>query len=414
MSSRVSDEERIINALRKGIIPNANISQLCVGRENELKAFDESLNLIKMGGADLKFIKGNYGMGKSFLLKIMKEKAFNNDFVVSKITLSNSVRMNKIEDIYVAIATNIECKSSKGLKEILDRWYSKLRSRISIYYDIADEDIGEFIERESVKVLEKSREFNNSFANVVETYIKAKNLGDLEVENTAIAWLMGDKTLPAKKRKLINVKSTIVKENALNFLKALSSLLKSLDYNGLVILIDEAEFIINLRKDQRTNSYDYIRDIMDACGEDDFSSTLFVFAGTPEFFNDTEKGLKSYKGFDDRVKSYLSEEFSNSRQPIIVINGLTDSDLLLLGNKIIKIHENVYGWDSEGLISLETVINKSKELATFNHDLYLSRDFIRRLVEYLDSVQQHPDKYEEILNDIKGLNTNDEINEGWE
>lgn len=367
-----------------------------------------------MGGADLKFIKGNYGMGKSFLLKIMKEKAFNNDFVVSKITLSNSVRMNKIEDIYVAIATNIECKSSKGLKEILDRWYSKLRSRISIYYDIADEDIGEFIERESVKVLEKSREFNNSFANVVETYIKAKNLGDLEVENTAIAWLMGDKTLPAKKRKLINVKSTIVKENALNFLKALSSLLKSLDYNGLVILIDEAEFIINLRKDQRTNSYDYIRDIMDACGEDDFSSTLFVFAGTPEFFNDTEKGLKSYKGFDDRVKSYLSEEFSNSRQPIIVINGLTDSDLLLLGNKIIKIHENVYGWDSEGLISLETVINKSKELATFNHDLYLSRDFIRRLVEYLDSVQQHPDKYEEILNDIKGLNTNDEINEGWE
>lgn len=409
----ISDEKRVLSALRKGNIPGAEISQICVGRERELKLFDELLDMTKMGGSDLKFINGNFGMGKSFLLKILKEKAFNDNFVVSELTLSNDVRMNKIEDIYNTIAKNIQCKTSTGLKEIIDRWYSKLRNRTAIYNDVDDADIDKYIESEVLNVLEEPRKINNSFANAIQAYINAKNRGDLDTENNAIAWVVGDRNLPASQRKMINVKGTITKENAVDFLKALSSLLKCLGYNGLVVLMDEAESIMILNTNQRKVSYDYIRDIFDACSGEKFNSTLFVLAGTPEFFDDDKKGVKSYSALYDRIKSYLSNEFSSVKSPVIIINGLTDSQLESLGKEIIKMHEDVYDWDTTNLIKLKPVIAKSQESAKLNADLSLSREFIRRLIEYLDSVEENPDKADEILKEIESTGIDDDIGSGW-
>jgi hypothetical protein len=409
----ISDEKRVLNALRKGNIPGAEISQICVGRERELKLFDELLDMTKMGGSDLKFINGNFGMGKSFLLKILKEKAFNDNFVVSELTLSNDVRMNKIEDIYNTIAKNIQCKTSTGLKEIIDRWYSKLRNRTAIYNDVDDADIDKYIESEVLNVLEEPRKINNSFANAIQAYINAKNRGDLDTENNAIAWVVGDRNLPATQRKMINVKGTITKENAVDFLKALSSLLKCLGYNGLVVLMDEAESIMILNTNQRKVSFDYIRDIFDACSGEKFNSTLFVLAGTPEFFDDDKKGVKSYSALYDRIKSYLSNEFSSVKSPVIIINGLTDSQLESLGKEIIKMHEDVYDWDTTNLIKLKPVIAKSQESAKLNADLSLSREFIRRLIEYLDSVEEKPDNAKKILKEIESTGIDDDIGSGW-
>lgn len=409
----ISDEKRVLNALRKGNIPGAEISQICVGRERELKLFDELLDMTKMGGSDLKFINGNFGMGKSFLLKILKEKAFNDNFVVSELTLSNDVRMNKIEDIYNTIAKNIQCKTSTGLKEIIDRWYSKLRNRTAIYNDVDDADIDKYIESEVLNVLEEPRKINNSFANAIQAYINAKNRGDLDTENNAIAWVVGDRNLPATQRKMINVKGTITKENAVDFLKALSSLLKCLGYNGLVVLMDEAESIMILNTNQRKVSFDYIRDIFDACSGEKFNSTLFVLAGTPEFFDDDKKGVKSYSALYDRIKSYLSNEFSSVKSPVIIINGLTDSQLESLGKEIIKMHEDVYDWDTTNLIKLKPVIAKSQESAKLNADLSLSREFIRRLIEYLDSVEEKPDNAKKILKEIENTGIDDDIGSGW-
>lgn len=409
----ISDEKRVLNALRKGNIPGAEISQICVGRERELKLFDELLDMTKMGGSDLKFINGNFGMGKSFLLKILKEKAFNDNFVVSELTLSNDVRMNKIEDIYNTIAKNIQCKTSTGLKEIIDRWYSKLRNRTAIYNDVDDADIDKYIESEVLNVLEEPRKINNSFANAIQAYINAKNRGDLDTENNAIAWVVGDRNLPATQRKMINVKGTITKENAVDFLKALASLLKCLGYNGLVVLMDEAESIMILNTNQRKVSFDYIRDIFDACSGEKFNSTLFVLAGTPEFFDDDKKGVKSYSALYDRIKSYLSNEFASVKSPVIIIKGLTDSQLESLGNEIIRIHEDVYDWDTTNLIELKPVIAKSQESAKLNADLSLSREFIRRLIEYLDAVEENPDKAKEILNEIESTGIDDDIGSGW-
>ena len=116
----IKDEKRIIDALKEGNIPSSNISELCVGREKELELFDEIFEKVDEDEAITKFIEGNFGAGKSFFLKALEEKAFQENFVVSWVTLSNDVRMNKIDVVYKAITKNLKCKTGTGLKNIIE------------------------------------------------------------------------------------------------------------------------------------------------------------------------------------------------------------------------------------------------------------------------------------------------------
>ena len=102
-----------------------------------------------------------------------------------------------------------------------------------------------------------------------------------------MSWLRGDANIPFSVKKKFNIKSEIDKTNALGFLEALSAFIKSAGYSGLVVLIDEVEYVRKLMtQNMRNDAYDYIRLIYDNCSNGQFQSTLFVFAGTPELFED--------------------------------------------------------------------------------------------------------------------------------
>ena len=72
----------------------------------------------------------------------------------------------------------------------------------------------------------------------------------------------------------------------------------------ILFVIDELEYIRNLHTDNlRTTAYNYIRDIYDNCNLGKFQNTLFLFAGTPELFENDKKGIPTYEALDDRLKN---------------------------------------------------------------------------------------------------------------
>ena len=94
--------------------------------------------------------------------------------------------------------------------------------------------------------LENARKHSNPFAVAIENYHKAMNSGEYDTAKYAQAWLRGDSNIPFTEKRKFGVKGDIDRENAFKFLEALAAFVKSIGYSGLVVLIDEAEYIMML------------------------------------------------------------------------------------------------------------------------------------------------------------------------
>ena len=111
-------------------------------------------------------------------------------------------------------------------------------------------------------------------------------------------------------------------ENAFQFLEALAAFIKTLGYSGLVVLIDEAEYIMMLTtRKLRDTAYNYIRDIYDECSLGNFQNTLFVLAGTPTFFDDDKMEYDSYDALNSKIQDTRDTSLKDLRQQILTLEG---------------------------------------------------------------------------------------------
>ena len=66
-------ENSIINALQGGVVPRVGLGYIAVGREQEIKALLKDIEIIQEGGSTFRFLTGDYGSGKTFLLQTIKD-----------------------------------------------------------------------------------------------------------------------------------------------------------------------------------------------------------------------------------------------------------------------------------------------------------------------------------------------------
>lgn len=389
------DYEDIIMALKNGNVPATGASEICIGRENEVEEFKYLLKKIDEGKAITKFVNGEFGSGKSFFLKVIEEMAFEDNFVVSKVTLSRDVPFNKFEIVYKNIVKSLRCKTGTSLEHIIERWITKLK--MMAFEETSDPVKQNLIVNENLhNDLERARKHANPFAVAIENYHKAMNSGDYETAKFAQAWLRGDSNIPFTEKRKFGVKGDIDRENAFKFLEALSAFLKTIGYSGLVILIDEAEYIMHLHtKKIRDTAYNYIRDIYDECSLGNFQNTLFVFAGTPRFFDDPKVGTPSYEALHDRISDALDTSLKDLRKPVLTLEGFTNEELVEMAGKLMIMHEEVFEWNGSDQVSpvLENIVDLHEENAALTGGKVTPRMFVRSFISVLDTVQQNPNEF---------------------
>lgn len=121
----------IINSLKNGVVPDMELNFLCVGRDSEIKEFERCLELTGDNGSAVKFINGSYGVGKSFLLNVVGQKALKENFIVSNIRIDKNFKFNRGEDIYYQVMHNLKINNAKSkgtsFEEIFDLWIKELR-----------------------------------------------------------------------------------------------------------------------------------------------------------------------------------------------------------------------------------------------------------------------------------------------
>ena len=84
----------LLSSLAAGVVPRSGAPYIAIGREEEVGAVLDDLELIAEGGAGMRFIIGKYGSGKSFLLQLIRGYAIERGFVTADADLSPERRFS--------------------------------------------------------------------------------------------------------------------------------------------------------------------------------------------------------------------------------------------------------------------------------------------------------------------------------
>src|SRR5512138_3415056 len=121
----------IINALRRGTVPATGLERIAVGLDIEEGVIGRQLDYVAQGGGDTKFIRGEYGSGKSFLVARALEIARSKGFVTAEVIMSPQAPLHRLKGIYRQIVAGLRtAEEEHALKTMIDNWIFAIEERL--------------------------------------------------------------------------------------------------------------------------------------------------------------------------------------------------------------------------------------------------------------------------------------------
>ncbi len=390
------DLEHIFESLRKGLVPERGIDTFAVGIDRQRGELNRQLDLAAAGEGTIKFLRGGYGCGKTFIARLALLDAQARGFATSFVVVSDSdLRFHRFDDVYRKVMTELGTVScSRGaLGDILDRWIGKVED--SLIDAGEDEEAPDFDDRvlrrlDADLAALTDGQAPQDFVRVVQTVFDLKQRGEVAQAGALVSWLCGSGNVAASAKRAAGVKGDIGSRDALHYLRGVLEIVKAAGYRGLVVVIDEAETILRMRKDTRHRSLNGIRQIADAAGG--YPGLLWIFTGTPEFY-DARIGVAGLAPLHDRIRFMKQGRFASLRQAQLE---LLPFDADRLEKVAIKLRELYPGRD-RALLELRVTDDFVEQLVAevttgFKGDVgVVPRQFLREFVNVLDLVDDEPD-----------------------
>jgi hypothetical protein len=226
-------------------------------------------------------------------------------------------------------------------------------------------------------------------ARVLREIFVLKQAGKSAEAGALLSWLSGSGNVAADLKKSAGVKGDVSSRDALAYLHGILEIVKAAGYEGLVIVIDEAETILRMRQDVRGKSLNGIRQICDAAAQ--YHGLLWVFTGTPDFF-DTKRGVAGLQPLHDRIQFISQAGYAPLKQPQL---DLTPFNAARLKEVALKLRELYPAMDPPGLeakVTAEFIERLVGDVTRgFKGDVgVVPRQFLRQLVSVFDIVAENP------------------------
>ncbi len=390
------DAEHVFESLRGGRVPDRGIEAFAVGIDSQRREVNRMIAIAKGGDGAVKFLRGGYGCGKTFTSNLAIHDAQSEGFVTSFVVVSdNDLHFHKFEELYrkVVGALSTPACPQGALGDILDRWIGKIED--DLIKMGADEEGDDFDKLVRAKLDEKLALLTGGRApadmvRVVGAIFDLKQEGKLQEASALLSWLSGSTNVAQSYKKIAGVRGDISSNDAMAYLRGILEIIKSAGYDGLVIVIDEAETILRMRGDVRQKSLNGIRQIFDDAKN--YPGLLWLFTGTPLFFDD-RRGVKGLEALHDRIQYDEGGGFPSLRQPQLNLKPFGRDRLIKVALKLRGLHPDA---DSD---QLETrvhngVIEKLVDNVTtgFKGDVgVVPRHFLRQFINMLDQVVEYED-----------------------
>jgi len=353
------------------------------------------LDFVAKGEGTVKFLRGGYGCGKSFSARLAildaQEKKFATSFVVVS---ENDLHLERFDDVYRKIVTELSTSACPrgALADVIDRWIARVEE--ALVAGGVSEDAEDFDERVEKRLGEELESFTRQavpadFVRALQGFFKLKQAGKNGEAGAILSWLQGSSNVSAAAKKAAGLKGDIEGRDALSYLMGILAVVKAAGYQGMVVVIDEAETILRMRADSRAKSLNAIRQILDVAK--DFPGLLWVFTGTPEFF-DTRRGVQGLQPLHDRIQFRQHGGMASARQPQLELKPFDRARLKEVALKLRAIYPAEDATRLERAVSPELIDALVEQVTQgFNGDVgVVPRQFLRKLVDILDLVREEP------------------------
>jgi hypothetical protein len=394
MSER--DIAHVFERLRSGVVPERGLETFAVGIDKQRAEIHRLLKMAEESEGVFKFLRGGYGCGKTFMARLAVIDAQARGFATSFVVVSdNDLHFERFDDVYRKVVQELSTSSCPrgALGDILDRWMARVEN--ALIAAGTDENSPAFDTLMQQRMDEELASLTGGKApedmsRVLRTIFALKQDGKLIEAGALLSWLSGSENVAAGVKRIAGVKGDIGSREALDYLHGLLEIVKAAGYKGLVIVIDEAETILRMRRDVRGKSLNGIRQICDAA--DRYRGLCWLFTGTPEFL-DTKRGVAGLQPLHDRIQYLIHGGFANLRQAQLALEPF---DARRLHEVALKLRELYPTADRMGLTTkispafLEQLV--AKVTAGFRGDVgVVPRQFLRHVVDVLDLAAEYAD-----------------------
>lgn len=391
-------ENSIMNALQGGVVPRVGLGYIAVGRDLEIEAMLKDIEIIEEGGSTFRFLTGDYGSGKTFLLQTYKEHVIAKGFVVADADLSPERSLvgsgNKKKGLatYRELMKNLSVKTSPeggALGKVLDNWLDTMwmEAAQSLTSGVSGMELEKMVTNSILSTIMDMQGMVHGydFANVLITYWKAHKVGDMETKAKALRWLRGEYQTKKEAKEDLEINNIINDEEWFDYIKIWSEFFVKIKYKGFIIMIDEMINIYRYRNSlSRFKNYETMLMMYNDSLQGKARHLGIIMGGTPSALEDTSRGVFSYEALKSRLSAgrFMGYESVNLMAPVIKIQPLTKSELAILLEKLKDIHSDLYGYES--MISIDNIVSLIErifeELPV--HEItprYIIRDFINIL-----------------------------------
>lgn len=349
----------LLSSISAGVVPRMGAPYIAIGRNDEIEALLGDLEAVSDGGGSMRFIIGKYGSGKSFLIQLVRGFALEKGFITADADLSPERRICGAKGTGIAtyreLIRNLASRSSPdggAFPQIIARWLSDLQSQtagegLEIGSDAFTRSLTEKIFRTARSLESQIGGFD--FASVITAYYKAYLAGDEEKKSACLRWLRGEYSTKTEARNAVGVPlgGIIDDENWYEYIKLLAVFFRHIGYRGFVVFIDECVNLYKItNRISRENNYEKLLSMFNDTLQGKAEGLALIFGGTPQFLEDTRRGLFSYEALRSRLSDgqFQKAGYKNLIGPVIRLRRLSDDELFALIARITNLHAQNYNW----------------------------------------------------------------------
>lgn len=422
MSIRINPKEadKIIHALEGGVVPKRGVRHLLVGRSNEVNEIISILSKISNGESDIRFWVGDFGSGKSFILRTIESLALQKNYIVSTIDLTPTRRFyasdGKAKSLYNAIIDSIVSQTSQdgnALNSIFEEWINKLAIDLCSENSLEIQEI--FNNENNELMINKILDVTTSFDSIGLSYELGQAIiqyyigiveNDRVLKLKALRWIRGDIETKTESKKELGISKIITDDNWFDAIKSLSELFANLGYSGFVINFDEAVNLYKLPlKQTREKNYEKILNIYNECKSQTVKNLFINFGATRKTVFDEQRGLSSYGALKGRLgnEQAMDSKLINTNRTVLPLKPLTNEEIFTLLDHLITIYNMYYKSDISLTIEQIQLYMEEQLNRPGAAEFLTPRAVIKDFIEILDLIRQNPlEDVTEIINNKFG------------
>jgi hypothetical protein len=337
--------DQIIDALRRGTVPQCSLDAFAVGLDRFEPALDDELRKVSAGGSVFKAVRGEYGCGKTFFARWLADRARKMGFASTEVQISETeTPLHRLETVYRRLNERLATADTTqgALRNIVDGWFFTLEEDVLAEGSIAPNDASELLHRTNELLERRLADVARTaptFSAALRGYRQAQVDERPEIAEGILAWLSGQPNVASEAKRFAGVKGDIDHFGALNFLQGILTILRDSGHVGMLIVLDEVETIQRVRSDVRDKSLNALRQLIDEVDSGRFPGLYLLITGTAAFFEGPQ-GIQRLEPLAQRLHVDFQTDlrFDNPRAVQIRLPAFTLERLRLVGCKIRDIY----------------------------------------------------------------------------